>query len=198
MEILSKLSSELVASGKKRVGFKEDIKKQDKNLCRYFLKGNCSYGAKCKFKHHLPETEDLSTGSRLHESLSADDNSEYLLEIRFPEGNKYPQEPPFIAFQSTNNLLPKHVCLSITSRLVNEARLQGEGGLPIVYSLVSLLEVEEEVSVLFESPALPFSLPLPVISRKSKLPTTQAVRAISNLKLENRKGNIFCCYYCFS
>ena len=168
MEILSRLSSNQAAGNKKRPTHNNYSNSRDnKNLCRFYLKGNCSYGSKCKFKHQSPHTEDSVTRSRTKDNdEDAQTSSEYQLEIRFPEGNKYPQEPPFIAFQSTNSLLPKYVSLSITSRLVNEARIQGEGGLPIVYSLVSLLESEEEVTALFEAPAVPFSLPPPVISRK--------------------------------
>ena len=77
---------------------------------------------------------------------------EYQIEIRFPAKNRYPAEPPFVAFQSTNSLLANHVCLSVTSRLMQEARDASACQLPAVFSLASVLEDDDVISEIFFQP----------------------------------------------
>ena len=85
-----------------------------------------------------------------------DDTKWYLLEVRFPSKNLYPWEPPVVAFSSTHPDFKSAVCLNITKRLAAEAVEQASSGSPAVFSLVSILEDEDEMNVLLDQKPLKF------------------------------------------
>ena len=61
----------------------EKLKTTEKEICRLFLHGKCRFGIKCKFLHQKPQNERAPQTSALEE------DSYFLLEIRFPEGIFY-------------------------------------------------------------------------------------------------------------
>lgn len=84
---------------------------------------------------------------------------ELSMEIRFAEGSIYPWEAPFICVSVPS--LPKPACLSITGRLVEEARQLSTYGEPFIFTLMDLLENEDEMTAAIKRPPLPLSLPMP-------------------------------------
>jgi len=142
---LTELARDQTAGLKQRENIQRRL--MDASVCPFYLKGRCKFGGKCKYKHEMIYKQ-ADTG------VSEDDSCDfqYQLEIRFPHKNRYPLDVPFIAFQSTNTLLNPHVALNITARLTEEAKQQSQYQLPVVFTLVSLLESDEEVSDLFCMP----------------------------------------------
>ena len=124
------------------------------SVCKHFLKNRCRFGDKCRFKHQVlyKETNEASSGSDEDMTSQDVDSLPYQLEVRFPPGNRYPEEAPFVAFSSTNPLLAPRVCLSVTTRLVAEAKSIAESQLPAVFTLVSLLEEDDVITDLFSRP----------------------------------------------
>lgn len=126
---------------KENINYNNKVKK--KEVCKLYLKGPCRFGAKCKFLHetHEPSKNDTKPVS---------DNSDkvtYELEIRFPEDTVYPYQPPLLYFKTVTrtNLIPELACLRITARLLEEAKILAQDGIPSIYSLVELLNNEEDI-----------------------------------------------------
>ncbi|XP_033106409.1 putative ATP-dependent RNA helicase DHX57 isoform X2 [Anneissia japonica] len=138
------------------------------DICEFFLRGNCRYGARCWKTHAKPE-EKSKISFVPEEELS--DTKFYEIEVRFPENNKYPNEPPLVAFLSSNDKLSYSKCLNISKRLFQEAVSHAENASPSVFGIVSLLEDESQVVDMLMQTALPLSLPVPVqIPRRSAHP----------------------------
>ncbi|XP_046351215.2 putative ATP-dependent RNA helicase DHX57 [Haliotis rufescens] len=137
------------------------VKRQyDKNICKYFQKGSCKFGSKCRHKHSVLNPDEDSVEEQ-HTKM----NSSYQLEVRFPPGNKYPREPPFLVFSSSHPFLPTHSCLHITRFLIEEAKSLSEHHEPVIFTLLSLLEDDGVLQSLVEQPPLEFSVPKAIISR---------------------------------
>ena len=141
---LSELARDQTAGLRQRES--EQRKIMDESVCRHYLKGRCRFGESCRFKHQAIYKQ---TNAPVKEDVC---DFQYQLEIRFPPYNSYPLEVPFVAFQSTNTLLSPHVALNVTSKLVAEAKEQSQYQLPLVFTLVSLLDSEKEVTNLFCMP----------------------------------------------
>ena len=142
---LTELARDQVAGVKQRES--EQRKVMDDSVCKYYLKGRCKFGKSCRFKHEVIYKQ---TNLPVNEEEICD--FQYQLEVRFPANNRYPLETPFLAFQSTNTLLPTHVSLNVTSRLMAEAKEKSQYELPLVFTLISLLDSDEELTKLFCMP----------------------------------------------
>ncbi|XP_074640128.1 putative ATP-dependent RNA helicase DHX57 [Tubulanus polymorphus] len=136
--------------------------------CRFFLKGSCRYGRRCRYKHVL-EVETAYSGKTDTTIDCPDENNcayIYELEIRFPKDNKYPYQCPIVAFSSTNDALPRYCCLNMTMRLIEEAKsCLSDNAMPIVFTLVSILDDENEWVNILSKPEHLYSLTEPIISR---------------------------------
>ena len=136
-------------------------------LCEFYQKGACRFGTNCKYKHvllrdaHQPEAY-YSQPEKEAESEEA--TYPFKVEIRFPEGNKYPLEPPFVVFSTLNNSLPEHSCLNFSGRMIKEAKELAADGLPAVFTMISLLDDEDTIDELVKLPPQRYSLPEPIIS----------------------------------
>lgn len=112
----------------------DTVKKKEK--CKGFLRGHCKYGNKCRFSHEEPKIEK-NINAHIEEF-------DFELEIRFPSNTTYPYEPPLI-FLKSHAVIPDLVKLHICKRLLDEAKLLAEDGIPCVYSVVELVQHEEEI-----------------------------------------------------
>lgn len=116
-----------------------NFKKKEK--CRNFIRGNCKFGSKCRFSH---EEEKIDKNINAHI-----EDFYFELEIRFPKNTKYPYEPPLI-FLKTNAVIPPLVNLHICKRLHQEAELLALDGIPSIYSIIELVQNEQEITAHLE------------------------------------------------
>uniref|UniRef100_A0A6J0TQ65 RNA helicase n=1 Tax=Pogona vitticeps TaxID=103695 RepID=A0A6J0TQ65_9SAUR len=130
-------------------------------ICKHYLQGDCRFGLRCKFKHERPHKQKTVPSVRedAHLRLNGDNAPIYELEIRFPEGNKYPYQPPLVAFYSTNENLPLACRLHIAEFLYEKALISSECNEPVVYSFITCLEDEDEVMKLLSKTSHKYSAP---------------------------------------
>lgn len=133
----------------KQKGGANSVRDTSPETCRFYLKGNCKFGSKCKFKHEVPPNQIIGRAERIVDDshLNADDDAAFLyeLEIRFSEDHKYPSQAPLVAFCSTNENLPLACRLHISEFLYGKALEFAKTSEPAVYSLMTLLEDESEI-----------------------------------------------------
>lgn len=149
--------------------------KKKKEMCRGFLKGHCKYGLNCRFSHEVepkPQLEDAHLN-----------NYTFELEIRFPKNIVYPYEPPLI-FLKTNAPLKDQICLHICRRLHKEAVNMAQDGFPCVYSVLDLLQNEEEIISYIKENKVNFLLP------NEKLFPTETIISDDVLKPSHYKKGI--------
>ncbi|XP_067011833.2 putative ATP-dependent RNA helicase DHX57 isoform X2 [Anabrus simplex] len=113
---------------------KNNLSKQPVEMCRFFLKGSCRFGAKCRFSHVV-----VPTSQRSQKSEEETENHLFQLEFRFPEGSKYPLEPACVYLSTSAPRVPASACLSLSQRLLEEAKLCAQDEQPCVYMVTQLL-----------------------------------------------------------
>lgn len=141
----------------------KNVRDASPETCRFYLKGNCKFGSKCKFKHEVPPNQIIGRTERNVDDshLNAEDDTAFLyeLEIRFSKDHKYPYQAPFVAFCSTNENLPLVCRLHISEFLYGKALEFAETSEPVVYSLITLLEDESEIVKLLTHTQHKYSAP---------------------------------------
>ncbi|XP_050477291.1 putative ATP-dependent RNA helicase DHX57 [Bombus huntii] len=110
-------------------------KGREREVCRLFIHKRCRFGNRCKFSHQQPQV------LRMPER----ENPSFTLEIRFPEGCKYPYEPPYFYLYKNDGTFPSINCLRIVRRLYEEALSISAYGTPSIFSIISLLENEYDI-----------------------------------------------------
>lgn len=162
---------------KSRVELQMEQVEAAKDVCRFYLRGNCKFSRdRCRYRHETPEEKvrkDDEKDMREKKEKEALQGAMYILEVRFPPGNRYPFDTPFVLFCSNNELLPGDICLNISARLMVEAVVHANSGLAVVFSLINILEDEEQIQQIIEKPSHRYSLPEPLISRKQMLENAQ-------------------------
>lgn len=132
-------------------------------ICKFYLKGNCKFGSRCKFKHEVPPNQIVGRAERIVDDshLNAHEDASFLyeLEIRFSKDHKYPYQAPLVAFYSTNENLPLACRLHISEFLYGKALTFAETSEPVVYSLITLLEEESEIVNLLTNTHHKYSVP---------------------------------------
>lgn len=71
---------------------------------------------------------------------------------------------PLVAFASFNKSVPSHVVLNITEQLMMKAAEMATDSLPSVFSLISVVESEEQITLALQREAPAFAFPEPVLS----------------------------------
>ncbi|XP_065785475.1 putative ATP-dependent RNA helicase DHX57 isoform X1 [Muntiacus reevesi] len=141
----------------------KNIQEASLEVCKFYLKGNCKFGSKCKFKHEVPPNQIVGRVERnvddSHLNANEDASFLYELEIRFSKDHKYPYQAPLVAFYSTNENLPLACRLHISEFLYGKALTFAETSEPVVYSLITLLEEESEITKLLTNTHHKYSVP---------------------------------------
>ncbi|XP_016074425.1 PREDICTED: putative ATP-dependent RNA helicase DHX57 isoform X1 [Miniopterus natalensis] len=141
----------------------KNIQETSLETCKFYLKGSCKFGSKCKFKHEVPPNQIVGRVERRVDDshLTANEDASFLyeLEIRFSKHHKYPHEAPLVAFYSTNENLPLACRLHISEFLYGKALTFAETSEPVVYSLITLLEEESEIVNLLTNTHHKYSVP---------------------------------------
>lgn len=127
-----------------------------KKLCPFFLKGTCKFKDRCRLSHSRPEEKRECVSHPIYDNLKYVEGEliPYNLEIRFPDGNKYPFEAPLLAFSTTMDAFPNHSRLNISQYLMSLAKESAEQHLPCVFTLVSALEDVEKLQELLSLPPM--------------------------------------------
>ncbi|KFO54699.1 Putative ATP-dependent RNA helicase DHX57, partial [Corvus brachyrhynchos] len=148
-------------SKSKQKGTRDTAKQTSKEICKFYLQGGCRFGSKCRFRHEFPPDHPLNASKNSVDDahLRHSDGPIYELEVRFPDENKYPLQAPLVAFYSTDESLPLACRLHIAEFLFGKALAAAESHEPVVYTLVTCLEDEHEVSELLSNTQHKFSVP---------------------------------------
>lgn len=128
---------------KVNINYTSNFKTKKKEVCKLFLKGPCRFGAKCKFLHENNAEKNVPSQPENTDS----DKIPFELEIRFPDDTVYPYQPPILFFKTEipTKVIPELTCLKVTARLLEEAKNLSQDGVPSIYSIVELLNNEEEI-----------------------------------------------------
>ncbi|XP_034283369.1 putative ATP-dependent RNA helicase DHX57 [Pantherophis guttatus] len=145
------------------------VNTNSQGICKYYLRGDCKFGSRCKFKHETSHNEKSLPPIRedAHLKLNA---PVYELEVRFPEDNKYPYQPPLVAFYSTNENLPLSCRLHLAEFLYEKALISSESNKPVVYDFVTCLRDEAQVLKLLNKTSHKYSVP--PLPPKQKFPSS--------------------------
>lgn len=147
----------------KRKESTKNIQEPSLEICKFYLKGNCKFGSKCKFKHEVHPNQMVGRVERSVDDshLNANEDAPFLyeLEIRFSKDHKYPNQAPLVAFYSTNENLPLACRLHISEFLYGKALTFAETSEPAVYSLITLLGEESEIVKLLTNTHHKYSVP---------------------------------------
>lgn len=128
---------------KVNINYNSKVKQKEKEVCKLFLKGPCRFGAKCKFLHEVK----IDNNDANDKSVGDTTKINYELEIRFPEESSYPYEIPLLFFkaETSTKVIPEIAFLRINARLIEEAKILAQDGIPSIYSLVELLNNEDDI-----------------------------------------------------
>ncbi|XP_048337698.1 putative ATP-dependent RNA helicase DHX57 [Sphaerodactylus townsendi] len=170
----------ILSQSKRRNGNSNNgLKSASLEVCKHYLRGDCRFGSKCRFKHERSHQQQglpsIKEDAHLRMNIPV-----YELEIRFPEGNKYPYQPPLVAFYSTNENLPLACRLHIAEFLYEKALTASESNEPVVYAFVTCLEDEAEVTKLLTKTSHRYSVPPLLTTPLARMPADVDKRALSN------------------
>ncbi|XP_069881522.1 putative ATP-dependent RNA helicase DHX57 isoform X2 [Dipodomys merriami] len=158
---LEYLTSKLCKSKQKESA--KNVQDTSLETCKFYLKGNCKFGSRCKFKHEVPPNQIVGRAEQVvddsHLNASEDTSFLYELEVRFSKEHKYPYQAPLVAFYSTNEHLPLPCRLHISEFLYGKALTCAKTSEPVVYSLITLLEEESEIVKLLKNTHHKYSVP---------------------------------------
>ncbi|KAI5606345.1 putative ATP-dependent RNA helicase DHX57 isoform X1, partial [Silurus asotus] len=172
--------SEVRSQSSKLTKKEQTTKSSSTQLCKFYLKGSgCRYGKNCRFKHQKPNesSNHKNPCGPSQPGFSSTDCPVYQLEVRFPQGNRYPFQPPLAAFSSTDEAISGAGRLNVTEYLFGQTLSAAQEGEPVVYTLVSCLEEDGPIKELLSASHHKYSAPPPILAK----PTVTATR-IPNTK----------------
>lgn len=108
----------------------------EQEVCRFFLRGHCKFGKRCRKSHQLKQQEEKPRKDPGLKPVSR-------LEVRFPGtgvGPCYPTRAALFSFVVSRENFPPSFCLKISTRLMEESVSLARDGLPSVFAVASLLE----------------------------------------------------------
>lgn len=123
-------------------------------VCKFYLKGSgCKFGKHCHFKHQRPTESSYHSDpcGPSQPGFSSTDCPVYQLEVRFPQGNCYPFQPPLAAFSTTDEAISGAGRLNVTEYLFGQSLSAAQKGEPVVYTLISCLEEDGPVRELLSA-----------------------------------------------
>lgn len=168
--------TELEEQKRKRFGAAKKLEK-----CRNFkATGKCKYGTKCKFSHVIDADKP---------TMPESDSDWFYLEFRFPKGNLYPYHVPLIALKTTYHDISKVLCLRITRRCLEEAKLLATDGMPSVYTIADLLQNEQEITEFLKNDKYQFPDPKKSIFHTADENENQDDEVKPNLPSHYKKGS---------
>lgn len=134
--------TEAVAKKPEKPAMNSKIRDKRKERCKLYMQGSCRYGTKCRFLHEKVEPQTSQNDIPPESEIIM-----YEIEIRIPEGSRYPYQIPLIYFKTLcpTKTIPILTFLRVTNRLVSEAKKYASEGTPCVYSLAELLQNEEDI-----------------------------------------------------
>ncbi|TSK22801.1 DExH-box ATP-dependent RNA helicase DExH1 [Bagarius yarrelli] len=138
-----------------------------KEVCKFYLKGaGCKFGKNCHFKHQRPNKSSChgEPFPLSQPGFKSTDCPVYQLEVRFPQGSRYPYQPPLAAFSTTDESVYKAGRLNVTEYLFGQALSAAQEGEPAVYTLISCLEDDGPIRKLLSSSHHKYSAPPPVLT----------------------------------
>ena len=130
--------------------------KELKGVCPWFSAGHCKFGRRCRQKHVQPDNSKPTDDRHLR---GEEEEKIFTLEIRFPEGNKYPRHPCLAVFSTAHSHFPRHASIKITSRLMEESKAMAKDAAPAVFSMVEVLQDARMLDRLISGPEHRLSLP---------------------------------------
>lgn len=178
---LENLMNMVMDSGKIQKASKETSFGENSDICKFFKKGACHFGDRCRYKHVVEDTGSKS------DSVEKTDKANFELELRFGSDNIYPYEPPIIGFSSIAPGFPGEICLNITEGLLKEAQELASAQSPASFSLIALLEDDLMLAQWIEKPPLAFSLPEP---ENSVIPGVRSLLRPENKSLPKPARNL--------
>lgn len=180
-------------SKSKEKSTKDTAKQTSKEICKFYLQGGCRFGSKCRFRHEFPPNHPVNASKNSVDDahLRHCDGPIYELEVRFPDENKYPLQAPLVAFYSTDENLPLACRLHIAEFLFGKALAAAESHEPVVYTLVTCLEDEHEISKLLRNAQHKFSVPpVSLLAAPPVKPRTESAPA-SNQQAEGTPNLLY-------
>jgi ATP-dependent RNA helicase DHX57 len=147
---------EAEAEERRKATEKPSKKKKEVEMCRQFVRtGQCKFSHRCRYSHKAPDPENQQgVGDKVKQE--EDDNNCFFLEFRFPKTSTYPFECPIVLLKTTCPDIPHSVMLRVNRRLAQEARTLTNDGMPCVYSVAELLQMEEEILEFLNTDRSPF------------------------------------------
>jgi ATP-dependent RNA helicase DHX57 len=147
---------EAEAEERRKATEKPSKKKKEVEQCRQFVKtGRCKFANRCRYSHKAPDPENHDQPGT-EKKQEEDDNNCFYLEFRFPKTSAYPFECPIVLLKTTCPDIPHSVTLRVNRRLAQEARTLTNDGMPCVYSVAELLQMEEEILEFLNTDRSPF------------------------------------------
>ena len=128
----------------------------EKKVCKFFSAGHCKFGKRCREKHVQPDNTKPTDDRHLR---GEDEQKGFTLEVRFPEGSKYPMDPCLAVFSSLHSHFPRAASIKITAKLMRTAAAMAREGSPAVFQLVELLQDARELDRVVAGPEHKLSLP---------------------------------------